>query len=136
GADTDVEAVARHAREEAPHDALPLPLLTIHGEHDGVVADINAVQLVRQYLILNGIEPDGAHDEWPRADAETTHALPGGRTMKVADYRDGSRIVIRAIRVAELAHGWSGGDPAFPYNDPHPPDATALLGEFVAEKMR
>jgi len=136
GADTDVESIARHARDEAPPDALPLPLLAIHGGRDDIVAEINAVQLVRQYLVLNGIEPNGARDDWPRADAETTRTLPGGRTMSIADYRHESRIVVRTIRVADLAHGWSGGDAAFPYNDPNPPDATTLLGEFIAGSVR
>jgi poly(hydroxyalkanoate) depolymerase family esterase len=136
GAEGDVEAIARKAREEAPRNALPLPLLAIHGGRDNVVAETNAVQLVRQYLVLNGIEPDGARDAWPRADDETTSTLPGGRTMRTADYRAGGRPVVRAIRVSELAHGWSGGDPAFPYNDPDPPDATVLLGDFVAENSR
>lgn len=136
GADTDVEAIAKQAREEASGDASPPPLLAIQGGRDDTVAEINVVQLVRQYLVLNGIEPDGARDEWPRADAETARTLPDGRTMSIADYLVGSRMAVRAIRVADLAHGWSGGDPAFPYNDPHPPDATALLGEFIAESSR
>jgi hypothetical protein len=52
--------------------------------------------------------------------------------MTVSDYRDGARLVVRRVRVTGLAHAWSGGDDAFPYNDPNPPDATALLAEFVA----
>jgi hypothetical protein len=56
--------------------------------------------------------------------------------MTTADYRDGAGVVVRMVRVAELGHGWSGGDAAFPYNDPNPPDATALLGEFVTKGLR
>ena len=41
----------------------------------------------------------------------------------------------RQVRVTGLAHAWSGGDDAFPYNDPNPPDATALLAEFVAGQL-
>jgi hypothetical protein len=52
--------------------------------------------------------------------------------MTVSDYRDDGRLVVRRVRVTGLAHAWSGGDNAFPYNDPNPPDATALLAEFVA----
>ena len=42
---------------------------------------------------------------------------------------------MRSIRVPDLGHAWSGGDPAFPYNDPRPPDATAVLGDFVGDKL-
>jgi len=54
--------------------------------------------------------------------------------MRVEDYREGKRLVVRWVRVTGLAHAWSGGDDAFPYNDPSPPDATAMLAEFVAGK--
>ena len=71
----------------------------------------------------------------PPADHEATSTLPAGRTMTVSDYRDGARLIVRRVRVTGLAHAWSGGDDAFPYNDPHPPDATALLAEFVAGQV-
>ena len=35
-----------------------------------------------------------------------------------------------------LDHSWSGGDAAFAYNDPRPPAATELLGEFVEGGLR
>ena len=135
GADTDVEAIAERARADAPRRALPLPLLAIHGGRDEVVAEINAIQLVRQYLVFNGIAVTGERDTWPRPDAESTRNLADGRTEIVADYRLGPRTVVRSIRVPDLGHAWSGGDPAFPYNDPRPPDATAVLGDFVGDKL-
>ncbi|QJR11824.1 hypothetical protein DSM104443_02907 [Usitatibacter rugosus] len=39
------------------------------------------------------------------------------------------------VKVPKLAHAWSGGDGAYPFNDPKGPDATAMLGEFV-ERLR
>ena len=39
------------------------------------------------------------------------------------------------VKVPKLAHAWSGGDPAYPYNDPKGPDATVMLGQFV-ERLR
>jgi poly(hydroxyalkanoate) depolymerase family esterase len=136
GADTDYEKIAADARADAPRRALPVPLLAISGENDTVVAEINAIQLVRQYLVFNGKrvpEPEG-QDALPVPDHEATSTLAGGRAMTVRDYIDGARVVVRWVRVAGLAHAWSGGDGALPYNDPHPPDATALLAEFVAGK--
>ena len=59
-----------------------------------------------------------------------------GRTATTIEYRDGGRTLVRMVRVDALGHAWSGGDAAFPYNDREPPDATALLGAFVAEEIR
>lgn len=136
GADTDYERVAADARDAAPRRALPVPMLVISGANDPVVAEINAIQLVRQYLVFNGkLTPrSGPPDMLPPADQETTSTLATGRAMRVEDYREGKRLVVRWVRVTGLAHAWSGGDDAFPYNDPSPPDATAMLAEFVAGK--
>ena len=35
------------------------------------------------------------------------------------------------VKVPKLAHAWSGGDGAYPFNDPEGPDATKMLGDFV-----
>lgn len=135
GADTDYEKIGVDARAEAPARALPVRLMAIAGTDDQVVAGINTRQLVRQYLAFNGsASPDStSSDILPRPDRETVSTLAGGRTMTVSDYRTDGRVVARWVRVSGLAHAWSGGDGAFPYNDPQPPDATALLAEFVAE---
>ncbi|HXX85798.1 MAG TPA: PHB depolymerase family esterase [Casimicrobiaceae bacterium] len=138
GADGPYEHVAAVARDNAPSGALPLPLVAIHGERDEVVAPINAVQLARQYLVLNRrLAPETlGREELPAPDAHTTEMLEGERTMTVIDYREGERTLVRLIRVSELGHAWSGGEASLPYNDPHPPDATGLLGEFVIEQIR
>jgi poly(hydroxyalkanoate) depolymerase family esterase len=134
GADTDYEKIAADARADAPRRALPVTLLAIAGADDAAVAEINTIQLVRQYLVFNGklVQEPSPPNVLPPADHEATSTLPAGRTMTVSDYRDGARLVVRRVRVTGLAHAWSGGDGAFPYNDPNPPDATALLAEFVA----
>jgi hypothetical protein len=86
---------------------------------------------------LNGRALDGrSRDERPVPDAESIVALPDGRTMKVAEYRDGRRVAARLIQVPQLGHAWSGGDSAFPFNDPKPPNATELLREFVEGRLR
>ena len=134
GADTNYEEIAANARADAPRRALPVALLAIGGADDAAVAEINTIQLVRQYLVFNGklVQEPNPPNVLPPADHEATLTLPAGRTMTVSDYRDGARVVVRRVRVTGLAHAWSGGDDAFPYNDPNPPDATALLAEFVA----
>jgi poly(hydroxyalkanoate) depolymerase family esterase len=135
GADTAVEQIAAAAREAAPRRALPVPLLVMHGSDDHVVALRNARQLVRQYLVFNGrLEAQATPpDTLPPPDLETVQAVAPGRTATTIEYRDAGRTVVRMIQVDGLGHAWSGGDAAFPYNDPRPPDATALLAAFVAE---
>ena len=137
GADTNYEKIGANARADAPRCALPVALLAIGGADDAAVAEINTIQLVRQYLVFNGklVQEPSPPNVLPPADHEATSTLPAGRTMTVSDYRDGSRLIVRRVRVTGLAHAWSGGDDAFPYNDPHPPDATALLAEFVAGQV-
>jgi poly(hydroxyalkanoate) depolymerase family esterase len=134
GADTNYEKIGANARAGAPRRALPVALLAIGGADDTAVAEINTIQLVRQYLVFNGKLVQQSHppNVLPPADHETTSTLPAGRVMTVSDYRDGARLVVRRVRVTGLGHAWSGGDDAFPYNDSNPPDATALLAEFVA----
>jgi poly(hydroxyalkanoate) depolymerase family esterase len=135
GADTDIDAIASHAREQA--SSRTLPLCVIQGESDSVVAPRNAVELVHQYLVFNGVRlGERAPDSLPPSDASVTALLADGRTMITDDYRVDGRIVARLIRVTGLGHAWSGGDPAFAYNDPYPPDATALFGEFLALQLR
>ena len=46
--------IARASRSEARPETLPVPLLVVHGGADDVVSPVNAAQLVRQYLALNG----------------------------------------------------------------------------------
>jgi poly(3-hydroxybutyrate) depolymerase len=102
------------------------------------VAPINAIELTRQFLVLDRrMAPDTLQrGELPEPDASSTRTLGPGRTMTTTDYRDAECTVVRLIRVAELGHAWSGGDASLPYNDPNPPDATDLLGEFVIEQIR
>ena len=134
GADTNYEKIGANARADAPRRALPVALLAMGGAEDTAVAEINTIQLVRQYLVFNGklVPQPNPPNVLPPADHETTSTLPAGRMMTVSDYRDGARLVVRRVRVTGLGHAWSGGDDAFPYNDSNPPDATALLAEFVA----
>jgi poly(hydroxyalkanoate) depolymerase family esterase len=135
GPQNDVGAIAVEARGQAPSRALPLPVCLLHGERDRVVADKNATELLRQFLIFNGrFTPDT--DGLPEPDAREATQLPNGRTVTREDYLVEGRIVARSVRVSALGHAWSGGDDAFAYNDREPPDATALFGEFFAAQLR
>lgn len=131
GPDTDSARIGAEARVAAG-GAVRLPLYLVHGEGDAVVDAANAHALVRQYLALNGRAPDAAPaDGMPPPDVEHDVLLHDGRSMKTAEYHDDRRVVVRLVRVPGLGHAWSGGNPEYPFNDPHDPDATGLLGEFV-----
>jgi poly(3-hydroxybutyrate) depolymerase len=134
GADADTDSIARDARAQTSPRALPVPVCVVHGERDEAVAPRNAVEVVRQFIVFNGLPP--VADGMPRPDASATKALPAGRTMTTEDYAANGRVVARLVRVAGLGHAWSGGDASFAYNDPQPPDATALFGEFFAAHCR
>jgi len=131
GPETDVEAIAASARAEKPS---AVPLLAIHGEADTVVAQSNAVALVRQYLRLNGHPavptPMQPATSLPHPDAEH-HEVHGGRMTTTREWSRDGRLAVRYVSIAGLGHAWSGGDDALPFNDAAGPDATALVADFV-----
>jgi poly(hydroxyalkanoate) depolymerase family esterase len=134
GADADTTEIATRAREQADPGTLPVPLVAVQGADDDVVAAINARQLVRQYLALNGhpAAADGPPDALPPPDRTEAQTLADGRSVTTLDWCVGERRVARLVTIAGLPHAWSGGDDRLAYNEARPPDATALLGEFVA----
>jgi poly(hydroxyalkanoate) depolymerase family esterase len=138
GPDTDVEAIAARARSDA-EGSLSVPLLAIHGTMDSVVAPGNAVALVRQLLRLNGHPAVDAamllSGTLPPADAERSEWTAEHREVTTRDWRIDGRLVARHVGIAGLGHAWSGGDDALPFNDPAAPDATALIGTFLADAL-
>ena len=138
GADTDVARTAQRARARADPGALPVPLAVVQGSADDVVAPVNGAQLVRQYLALNGHDGAGSGSgaELPAPDATEATTTAAGRTVTTSEWRVAGRLVARHVLVQGLGHAWSGGDGRYPYNDPLPPDATALLRAFVTDAMQ
>jgi poly(hydroxyalkanoate) depolymerase family esterase len=124
GARRDPVELIRNALDGAAYPGMPA--LIVHGDSDDVVAQVNGDQLEMQCLQLNGaLAEDGK--------------LAGAVKMKVSDahskvierdYRAGNRVIVRACRVAGLKHGWSGGDPALPFNSAQGPNASALMWDF------
>jgi poly(hydroxyalkanoate) depolymerase family esterase len=138
GPEADVESIAAAAGEQRSLPS-PVPLLAIHGEADNVVASVNAVALVRQYLRFNAHPalpaPMIAASALPVADAERS-SLVGGRTTTTREWRKGDRLVVRYVSVAGLGHAWSGGDDALPFNDAKGPDSTELIADFVRDALK
>jgi poly(hydroxyalkanoate) depolymerase family esterase len=136
GADADFLAIARAQREAADARTLPVPITVVQGADDDVVAPINAWQLLRQYLVLNGHRAggEGTPSELPPADRIDTTRQDDGRGVTTREWRKGEHLVARYVEIAGLGHAWSGGDETHPYNDARAPDATALLAAFITEE--
>ena len=132
GPEVDVAAIAREARSAAGGDAR-VALVVVQGGEDDVVTRLNADALARQYLALGGVDvPTGANSTLPEPDA-TAGALPHpSRSVRTREWHRDGRALVRIVDVGGLGHAWSGGDGALPYNDPAPPDATAMLVDWVA----
>ena len=139
GPEQDVAAIGDVARATARPRDLPIPLLAVHGEADPVVSPRNAAALVRQYLHLNGHASTRAADAtssaMPAADTESRTTLANGRVEVVREWRSHGRLIVRLVEVTGLGHAWSGGDPTLAYNDAEAPDATALVGAFLADAL-
>ncbi len=112
GADTDIARIAAEARAKAHPRVLPVPLMTIQGGRDDVVAPVNAAQLVRQYLALDGhpAAAEGGRTELPPADRTAEATTADGRTVTTREWRVDGRLVARHVGVDQLGHAWSGGD--------------------------
>jgi len=132
GPETDVAAIAAEARRASGTDA-PVRLLAIHGRDDAIVAARNAEALARQFLALNGVDvPGGAATTLPAPDHDSRDRSNLLRAVRTREWSRDGRPLVRLVEVDGLGHAWSGGDGKLPFNDERPPDATALLGEWLA----
>jgi poly(3-hydroxybutyrate) depolymerase len=71
----------------------------------------------------------------PVADAESRATGDDGRIVTTREWKRDGRLIVRFVSVGGLGHAWSGGDGRFPYNDPAPPDATALIAAFARDAL-
>jgi poly(hydroxyalkanoate) depolymerase family esterase len=136
GPDNDVARVADGARA-AQRDESVVPLLAVQGDRDDIVAPVNGVGLVVQYLRFNGhaagqigYKPAAA---LPASDASAHEAAPGRHPIRIDEWTREGRVVVRHVTVEGLGHAWSGGDDRQPFADPQGPDALALFARFAAE---
>lgn len=108
-----------------------VPVTVVHGIADTVVSARNADELAQQFV--------GVHDvlaERASLPSLVEVALPryaeGGRAVDERQWRraDGAPAVT-LVRVHELGHAWSGGDPSGSFADPRGPDISARIAAFV-----
>jgi poly(3-hydroxybutyrate) depolymerase len=129
----DTDAVAFEARQKAAK-APRLPALVIQGSADNSVAPINAVFLVRQFLLFNGIDELPAGAALPPAHIAAFPPRVSG--YLASDYYSGRRRTARLVTIPGLAHAWSGGDAAYEFFDERHLDATALICDFFASHRK
>jgi len=116
-ADIAVQEVLRR------HPQFPgMPAILFQGESDNVVRSINQIQLTRQSLLLNRLSS-------PAKVTERRH-------YRLLDYYEGRKLLLRVAQVYKLEHAWSGGDPAFKFNDRSGPNASKMMLEFFARHRR
>src|SRR5687767_9191152 len=127
------DEIAIEARAKSGHKAR-VPALVIHGAADSTVAPVNAAFLVRQFLLLNGIEQLPSGPALPPA-----HIRPFQRQVSdyhLSEYYAGRRLAAAFLTIPGLEHAWSGGDPAHRFFDERHLDATELICDFFASHSR
>jgi poly(3-hydroxybutyrate) depolymerase len=131
GPRSGAEETALQARAAA-HGQARVPALILHGAADETVAPVNAIYLVRQFLLFNGFDPEAL----PKGAAlPRPGMLPipfRSRDRLDGDYYAGRRLGARLVTIPGLGHAWSGGDPAHPYFDGEHVEATRLVCDFFA----
>lgn len=135
GPDNDVARIADEARTARRARSQPVALLAIQGDRDDIVAPVNAIGVVDQYLRFNA-HPAGrsgyAGDELPASDASSLDSTDGRYPTRTHDWSLDGRVVVRHVCVEGLGHAWSGGDSRFEYADARGPDALELLVRFAS----
>ena len=110
-----------------------VPTVAIHGAADRVVNPVNLDQLTAQFVALDE-RVNAEEDSKSRYSEGVSHI--DGRACTVREYVRGGRLYLRSYLIEGLGHAWSGGDPAYPFNDGTGPRASELIWDFVSRYQR
>jgi poly(hydroxyalkanoate) depolymerase family esterase len=101
-----------------------VPVITFHGDRDGIVHERNAQAIVETAIAATGV----------RVTVDIERGKAGGRSFTRALSRDGAgRVLVEQWTVSGAGHAWSGGDPAGSYADAAGPDASRAMLRFFMQ---
>jgi poly(hydroxyalkanoate) depolymerase family esterase len=123
-------ALMRGGRSASGQDALRIPLVVFHGDHDEIVNVVNASHIRQQRL--------GVGTAFTAGDSlnVTRGEVPDGHGYTRTTYSDDTRVLLEQWIVHGAGHAWSGGTVGCSYTDPLGPDASAEIVRFFSEHAR
>jgi poly(hydroxyalkanoate) depolymerase family esterase len=123
-------ALMRGASSALEQDALRIPLVVFHGDHDEIVNVVNASHIRQQRL--------GVGTAFTAGDGlnVTRGQVPSGHAYTRTTYSDDTRVLLEQWIVHGAGHAWFGGTAGCSYTDPLGPDASAEMVRFFAEHAR
>ena len=134
GSEFDPASAGEEAFRLSGHTAGTMPAIVIHGARDDRVSEMNADQIITQFVRMNQLAEKETGDS-PTVETRIATSR-GGYRYEIRDYLFDDRPLLRRVAIEDLAHAWSGGDAQYPYNDPKGPDATALIWDFFGLHQR
>ena len=115
------------------HEVPPPPLIILHGNADETVTDRNATGLMNVWEKLFETAPQASQLAREEREFESTELA---RAYSQIDLQREGQMVLRSLSIDGLAHAWSGGDAALPFNDAKGPDASAAIWTFFERHRR
>lgn len=109
-----------------------MPIIIFHGMKSPLMSPMHAFQVESEFKILNDLLDNGIRDNSYFLDKDVENIPQGERYgyNKYSVIDQDNDVLIERYMINDLGHGWSGGMPNMPYNDPKGPDATAMIIDF------